>query len=203
MKLMFYLSSGWYFVDAKYRPQIFFPSLKFLNIKSIASNKDLDARNSGYYWFVNETNGIRGEYKNLYKITSYCDFNFISFPFETLKCDMIFRSSQSSSKWTSLLKPELYSGYINKDKDIVAVNTSLPYEIWAGKIEPFLILIGASNYSTTGISFQMKRNDLGMLVSQFYGPTAIFTILSMLSYNIDVGMVSLLIDVYLHQTITK
>lgn len=177
-------------MDAKYRPQIFFPSLKFLNIKSIVKNKDMDARNSGYYWFVKEDVGIRAEYKNLYKITSYCDFNFSSFPFENLKCDMIFRSSQSSSKWTSLLKPQLFSGYINTDKNTVLVNTSLPYEILAGKIEPFLMLIGGSNYSATGISFRMKRNDLGMLVSQFYGPTAIFTILSMLSYNIDVAMVS-------------
>ena len=179
-------------MDAKYRPQIFFPSLKFLNIKSIVKNKDMDARNSGYYWFVKEDIGIRAEYKNLYKITSYCDFNFISFPFENLKCDMIFRSSQSSSKWTSLLKPQLFSGYINTDKNTVLVNTSLPYEILAGKIDPFLMLIGGSNYSATGISFRMKRNDLGMLVSQFYGPTAIFTILSMLSYNIDVAMVGFL-----------
>ena len=85
---------------------------------------------------------------------------------------------------------ETAAGYINTDKNIVLVNTSLPYKIWAGKIEPFLMLIGGSNYSATGISFRMKRNDLGMLVSQFYGPTAIFTILSMLSYNIDVAMVS-------------
>ena len=60
-------------MDAKYRPQIFFPSLKFLNIKSIVKNKDMDARNSGYYWFVKEDFGIRAEYIMRCRVVLYCN----------------------------------------------------------------------------------------------------------------------------------
>ena len=182
--------SGWFFVDQKIRPLIFFPGLKFPNVKSIEKATDFDERNLSYYWFQDIPPGIQAEYREVYKVVAYCDFEFSSFPFETLLCNVTYRSSQSSSKWTSLMKPEMYVAYDSEEMDIAPVKANLPFEIWAKKLDPFYVSDGGLKYSSTGISFTIRRNNLGLLISRFYGPMAIFAMLSMLSYNINVEVVS-------------
>ena len=73
--------------NLKYRHEIFFPTLKFLDIKSLIIDKDVDARNTPYYWMKKKTNGIEAHYQEVYKITAYCDFDFLDFPFEMLQCN--------------------------------------------------------------------------------------------------------------------
>ena len=59
----------------------------------------------------------------------------------------------------------------------------------AESITPFTIEKSDSNYSYTGVRIIFKRNDLGLLIGTFYGPTATFSAFSILSYNIDMDMV--------------
>ena len=42
-----------------------------------------------------------------------------------------------------------------------------------------------------GVKFILKRNDLGLLMSRFYGPMACFAVLAMLSYNINIDVVNI------------
>ena len=92
LKIFHYLfRSGWFFVDQKLRPLIFFPGLKFPNVKSIEKATDFDERNLAYYWFQDIPIGIQAEYREVYKVIAYCDFEFSSFPFETLLCNVTYR----------------------------------------------------------------------------------------------------------------
>ena len=178
------------------RSEIYFPSLRFLKVKSVGKSKEFDARNTPYYWMSNKGKGIQAQYLDVYKIVSFCDFDFSLFPFETLYCNITFRSSQSSDSYVSLKKPELYFAYQNEEFDSVPIETNLPFQIWAKSLDPFLLKDGIYDYSTTGIDFTIRRNKLGLLISRFYGPMAIFSALAMLSYNINPDVV--LIQIHIH-----
>ena len=60
-------------------------------------------------------------------------------------------------------------------------------------IMPFVIEKNGVNYSYTGLRIDFKRNTLGLLIGRFYGPTAMFSAFSILSYNINVEMVKRII----------
>ena len=68
--------------------------------------------------------------------------------------------------------------------------SALPFDIKAKSISPFPVLVNGYNFSYTGIQLYFKRNTLGLLIGSFYEPTAIFSIFSMLSYNIKMEMVN-------------
>ena len=180
---------GWFYVPIDLRTELYFPSLRFLKVKSVEKSKEFDSRNAPYYWFSNQRKGIQAEYYDVYKITSFCNFDFSLYPFDTLHCNITFRSSQSSATYLSLIKPKLFFAYQNEEFDLVSIETNLPFQIWAKSLEPFLLKDGIYDFSTTGIAFSMKRNKLGLLISRFYGPTAIFAILAMLSFNINPDVV--------------
>ena len=172
------------------RSELYFPSLRFLKVKSVGKSTEFDARNTPYFWMSNKGNGIQAQYLDVYKIVSFCDFDFSSFPFETLYCNITFRSSQSSDSYVSLKKPELYFAYQNEEFDPVPIKTNLPFEITAKALDEFLLQDGRSDFSATGFTFTITRNKLGLLISRFYGPMAIFAILAILSYNINPEVVS-------------
>ena len=45
------------------------------------------------------------------------------------------------------------------------------------------------SYPVTGIRIKLKRNQLGILIGGFYVPTAIFSVLSMISFFINPDLV--------------
>ena len=124
----------------------------------------------------------------MYKLVAYCDFEFSSFPFETHTCNLTYRISQVRVSKTSLKIPKLHIGYGN-EMDIAEVKSNLPFEIWVKKLDPFVVSDDGYEYSSTGIVFEFKRNNLGSLISRFFGPMAVFAMLSILSYNINVEVV--------------
>ena len=64
-------------------------------------------------------------------------------------------------------------------------------DITAKAIELFTLDDSGIIYSATGVKFILKRNDLGLLMSRFYGPMACFAVLAMLSYNINIDVVNI------------
>ena len=60
----------------------------------------------------------------------------------------------------------------------------------AESINPFEIQEYEDTFSNTGFTIYFKRNALGLMVSSFYIPTTIFSMLSMLSYSIKIDSVS-------------
>ena len=60
----------------------------------------------------------------------------------------------------------------------------------AESITPFEIKEYEDTFSNTGFTIYFQRNTLGLMVSSFYIPTTIFSMLSMLSYSIKIDSVS-------------
>ena len=159
---------------------------------------DFDARPTTYYWLQNRRTfeipevGVQAEYRDDFKIVSFCNFDFTHFPFETLICNVTYRLYDLSILYYNFKsKPEIYFGFDNKKQDLIPIETNIPYDITAKAIELFTLDDSGIIYSATGVKFILKRNDLGLLMSRFYGPMACFAVLAMLSYNINIDVVNI------------
>ena len=112
------------------------------------------------------------------------------FPFDSHTCDVTVRSA-ASIKLLELLKPFVsYKKSASKEDSIQIKSEKVPFEMEAKSISPYIIeLDNGYNYSYAGVRIYFKRNSFGLLVSRFYAPTATFSALSILSYNIDIDKV--------------
>ena len=137
-------------------------------------------------WFNSETHLV--EYLQRIKVTFTCDFSFKNYPFDKHDCKMDFGTPSQKIHEKMNFKPIQFlndtKGQELKDPISVSIEN-----------QPFFISITANkehghptleyNYPVTGITIHLKRNDIGLLISGFYVPTACFPILSLTSYAID------------------
>ena len=184
---------GWYFVPMDFRPKLYSPALKFQNVKFIGKTQQFNARIYSYYWFKNLTVGMQVEFRDDYQVVSFCRFDYTKFPFETLYCNVTFVCSSNDNEHVLLGLPNIRFVEDKKPMTKIHVHSNLPYDITAKSIDPFNFEDQGLLYSATGIQFTMKRNDLGLLMLQFYGPMAVFAMLSILSFSIPIEAVRTLI----------
>ena len=171
------------------KDKLFFPKSLFRNIKSIEKQKSYGAQSSEHYWMAKNYEKYDFEYYETLKITSYCLFEFSSFPFDTNDCDLLVGSSNPMQYITNLKPTIVYGKFSSQEKSIPIESKNVPFEMKAESITPFTIEKNDLNFSYTGVRITFKRNDLGLLIGTFYGPTATFSAFSILSYNIDMDMV--------------
>ena len=88
--------SDWFLIENDVKKDLFFPMLRFFNIKSIEKQIEYGARQIKYYWL---NNPHRFEYREILKVTPYCNFNFINFPFDFHECQLVFGSDALSTKY--------------------------------------------------------------------------------------------------------
>ena len=171
------------------REDLFFPNIGFFNTKEIHKQLDFGIGKPKYFWMRYPSHL---EFHETLKVESYCQFDFQSFPFDSHECELLVASDVIGIKRILLSKPTIsYKGSnTSKRKIIINSEKTLPFEIMAESLNPFHNLANGYNYSATGIKLYFKRNSLGLLNGQFYGPTAIFSMLSMLSFCISIEMAS-------------
>ena len=173
------------------KESLFFPKLSFNNAKSIEKQKSYGARSAEYFFMI--TNYHHDfEYFESVKLTSYCQFEFSSFPFDAHNCEILVGSGVNYIGTQKIKKPTVIHKKFASNKNSIPIKSkNVPFEMKAESITPFPHLNNGNgyNYSYTGVRISMKRNTLGLLLGRFYGPTAVFSALSLLSYNINMDMV--------------
>ena len=75
------------------KEHLFFPSLRFFKVKSIDKQSNYGARKTKYYWIGHPH---QFEYREILKVTPYCNFKFEDFPFDEHECDLNFGSDALS-----------------------------------------------------------------------------------------------------------
>ena len=80
-------------------------------------------------------------------------------------------------------------GITTLDDTVTIQSKTLPFDINLKSIPAFNKLEHGFNFSSAGLKIDLRRNSLGLLFGSFYGPTAIFAMLSMLSYCIKTDVV--------------
>ena len=192
---LIFRSVDWLFITNSLKGHVYFPKLLFNNVKSIEKIKSYGARASEYYWMNTNNEKHDFEYYERLKITSYCPFKFSTFPFDTHNCDLTVGSGAGSISYVKLLKITVIYQKLKSNDKIIPIesnDTDGPFEIKAESIKPFLIDNNGLDFSYTGVKIIFKRNTFGLLIGRFYGPTAMFSAFSILSYNINIDMVMLI-----------
>ena len=182
---------NWYYIDEEVARDLFFPKLKIRNAKEITIQPGYGPTDTHYFWFQYPHHL---EYKETLKVTVYCSLNFEMYPFDSHQCVFSFGASDNAV-YNLKLKPSLVlyedmttgSGITRLKID----NSRLNFDVYLKSIEPYTLLDTGYYYSHAGIEVDFKRKGIGLLMGSFFGPLAIFKILSLISFHIKADMVSL------------
>ena len=72
------------------------------------------------------------EYYERLKITSYCHFEFTTFPFDSHNCELTMGSGSTSINYMRILKPTvIYKKFNSKEDPILIESKSVPFEMKA------------------------------------------------------------------------
>ena len=170
--------------------EIFIPSLKILNAQKIIKERKFGSTDSDYFWFDIPH---RFELQQAFKVTIYCSFDFSYFPFDSHYCDFNQGLSKHSINYLYLAPAWIRHGLkvaYNLNELIQVEQSRLPFDITLESQETFTVFEAGYNYSYAGMRIHLKRNSLGLLIGGFYGPTAVFTLLSLISFTINPDVVS-------------
>ena len=136
----------------------------------------------------------------------YCPFDFSNFPFDKHDCNFTFGLKALDTEIARLTPPiinyeDQFSaafpcpGYCSSlgQIHIKISSESLPFYMELSSMETISVKIDQSAflYDQAGISIHFSRKSLGNLSGSFYGPTAIFAILSLISFHIHPDKVSI------------
>ena len=136
------------------------------------------------------------EFRQALKITIYCNFAFDTFPFDSNECDFTFGSLEQRTKYLLLNSTKLdYKHKIIKagQGQLSLDESRLPFNISIEILQSFNKSLHRDMYSYTGMKIYLRRNNIGQLIGSLYVPTFIFSMLSLVSYSIDIDMVGIVI----------
>ena len=133
------------------------------------------------------------EYQMSMKVVVYCTFYFYSYPFDSHECDFNFGASTSYSE--VLMLDDLWIRYRKQlhkfgNKPIEFDPTRLPFYVSLKTLENFIHNQGGHEYAFVGMRMTLTRNWIGLLIGGYYGPTLIFSLLSLVSFSINPDIVS-------------
>ena len=185
------ISITWYDVNEFDKTQIYTPTLDISGTKKIVRKRKYGAIDKDFFWYNHPDNMM--EYRQSLKVTIYCPFNFRQFPFDDHTCDLNFGATGNDIKELRLVAPKVdYKNLsVSHDEGLLHMEQShLPFDIVLESLEPFEYAEGKYLFSYVGMRLHLTRNDFGVLIGGYYGPTAIFSMLSLVSYSIKADIVS-------------
>ena len=157
------MASSYLAISEDIKKELYFPNLLFSNIKYIEKQLNYGPRFQEYYW-MNTLENIPYdfEYYETLKITSYCHFDYSTFPFDHHKCELNLGVTDRSINVLKLSKPILIFEGMKSKNDTIFINSSnIPYDVKIESISPFNVLTNNYNFSYIGIQLVFHRNSLG------------------------------------------
>ena len=170
--------------------EVYFPTLQVSDAKSVSRTRKYGPQDEDYFWFLYPHNF---EYQQALKVEIYCTFDFTSFPFDSHKCDFNFGASSSYSTVLTLKETILRYKNIKRIFGQGPINfnpTRLPFNVSLKSNDEYEFFQAGYHYSFVGMRITLTRNNLGLLLGGYYGPTIIFSLLSLVSFTINPDIVS-------------
>ena len=180
-------------MDEQDQSQIYFPTLQVNDAKIVTRTHKYGALDDDFFWFDYPH---RFEYQQALNVEIYCTLEFISYPFDSHECNFIFGPSNSYSNVLHL--KETWLRYQNKRKifgegPLEFETNRLPFFISLESLPEHVFTQAGYNYSFVGMKMTLTRTNFGLLIGGYYGPTGIFSLLSLASFTINPEIVSILI----------
>ena len=193
-------------MDKEIPKDLTFPKLRFKNVKEVKKLDEYGPPPDNDCFFLRYPHEL--VYVERLKITTYCAFNFRSFPFDKHHCDLSFGLSSSHIGIFELLQTQIRHKNIStmsvEKISIDSKESPVPFDIKLTSIKPYNESEYMYIFSYSGITLELKRSTPGLLFGGFYFPTGIFALLSLVSFSIDLQMVpgrlGLLVTLYLIMT---
>ena len=154
---------------------LYFPKLFFRNAKSVEKQRSYGARSSEYYWLAKNHEKYDFEYYEILKVTSYCHFDFSTFPLDTQHCSFLQMGT------SDMILPRLFP--------------SLNIENWyyrAGGFDIRIKPIGAfeGNHTTEVIGFNVTlERIIHPYLYQYYFPCIAIVVVSHISLIIPISAI--------------
>ena len=170
---------------------IFTPTLKIQGAKSVQRTKNYGATDRDNFWFEYPNSTL--DYQQALKVTIYCSFSFHDFPFDSHICDVNIGDFGNSVSQILLNATDV--GYkdrhVNYGEGALHIKQNrLPFSVSLESVKPFNDYEFGYNYSYAGMRIRFSRQDIGQLLGGYFGPTMIFSLLSLVSFAINVDVVS-------------
>ena len=184
-------SMKWYGVNEFDLTQIFTPTLEISGTKKIVRKRKYGPTDKDYFWYNNPQSMM--EFQESLRVTIYCSMDFKHFPFDYHTCDLNFGASANSIRTLKMNATTVYykNQSLSNDEGLLNMKQShLPFDIALESLKSFEHVRGEYKYSYVGIRIHLTRNNFGVLIGGYYGPTIIFSMLSLVSYSIKAEIVS-------------
>ena len=185
-------------------PEIIFPTS--IQIKRVGGLKGESLRSLSYSYYEG---GLWFSYSDALVITSQCQMNFETFPFDHQYCQWSLNSQLLTSD-ELLLKTISISTSFNRNYKAYSVNESaelfapgISFNVQVLTTHPLVEDFEGYKLSSTGLEFhfQRKSNEVHRLFSSFFFPSGTFAILSLCSFSIkpDIvpGRMGMLVTIFL------
>ena len=141
-----------------------------------------------YFWFLPPH---YLEYAEFLVLKIGCFVTPTSYPFDSHQCQVFFHTPDKSISRLTFLQPILdKDGNANEDMPNIVTYHGLPFVIQVSSQSPFSLVMNGYNYSVTGITFSFQRQNLGALMSGYFLPTGLYSIISIVSFAIDKDQVA-------------
>lgn len=186
------LLDGWYEIDQDVHQEIAGKqlSLNFINALSINKASIYGEDRFEYFWHAEPH---YKEYAELIQETLTCDFKFNKFPFDEHECYLRFHNPHLIKSFLTLTPTKIYvhSKSTNVSQPSVSIdNSRLQYTITVDSIETTMTQSTVYEYVNSGLKLKLQRRNIGQLLGGYFGPTAIFALLSLISFIINPDIVS-------------
>ena len=186
------LLDGWYEIDQDVHQEIAGKqlSLNFINALSINKASIYGEDRFEYFWHAEPH---YKEYAELIQETLTCDFKFNKFPFDEHECYLRFHNPHLIKSFLTLTPTKIYvhSKSTNVSQPSVSIdNSRLQYTITVDSIETTMTQSTVDEYVNSGLKLKLQRRNIGQLLGGYFGPTAIFALLSLISFIINPDIVS-------------
>ena len=200
MHCLFLFRSGrWFQVEANIAKEIWTPDINF--------NKLIDqspivlagkSRRKYEFWLKMSDSEVESKLYQSFKVKFACEYHFEYFPFDSHLCNLDY-GLEMNSNFSTLMLPIKILGkdtkatLLKKGEYVDIPNNHLPYEFSLTIGDNFLDYNYEFYSPYSSLVIKAHRTQLGSLIGGYYGPTTIFSMLSMISYLINAEVVKLLV----------
>ena len=165
-------------VESEKYSDLFKPRLSFVNQRQNRRQDFYGDSGSSFQYFWHKSPHYF-EYAEYHIVTVGCVQPTENFPFDSQKCQFQFYEPENSQVYI-VLEQALISG---KSK-VHIENHGLDFDITAESIETSIIKIEAYEYATAGVLFKFNKVNVWAIITGYFLPTGIYSVLSGLSFTI-------------------
>ena len=121
----------------------------------------------------------------------FCPFDFGNYPFDDQDCNITY-GTDNTVRTVKLLNTIIKHGNkstVAGQESLQLASKRLPYLVNLTGLQSFALESDGYEYPHAGFTIHFSRNEIANLIGSFYGPTGMFAVLSLISYNIHPDVV--------------